>query len=99
MVELGLCSILTSSVTEVVLSYEWWDNSSVTGVSFCTGTDNIIRPGFIMSSCKCPNMFSWSLSMSEADTFCQNQHRFEVINCVAMVNEDVALEAVEIYVQ
>ena len=68
MVELVLHSISTSSVTKIVLSYEWWDHSSVRSVYFCAWTDIIIRPNFIMSSCKCPNMFPWCLSVSEANT-------------------------------
>ena len=46
--------------------YEWWDNSSVACV---TGAIVIIKICFICTSSKCPNVFLWSLSMSQTHSF------------------------------
>ena len=81
MVELGLPPIPASSVAEVVLSYEWRDNSSVVGGSFTAGTATIIRDSLIQGSSKCPNMFSWSLSVCEAYSI-----NIIVIYCATTIN-------------
>ena len=57
MVELKLCSISTSSVTEVALSYEGWDSSSKVGVCLSTRAHNRTRSSFTMS---CYNLNDWS---------------------------------------
>ena len=60
--------ISTASVTEVVLSYEWWHNSSVGSVSLGAGTGVKLTTGFIIGSCKGPDVFARVLSVCDADS-------------------------------
>ena len=61
-------TISTASVTEVVLSYEWWHNSSVGSVSLGAGAGIRITGNFISCSCKGPDVFARVLSVCEADS-------------------------------
>ena len=67
-VEDELPSISTSSVTEVVLSYEWWHSSSVGNVSPSAGTDTRTTGSFISCSCKGPDVFARVLAVCVDDS-------------------------------